>query len=152
MSKTSAHGTVQRVGQQIDLLESRVQQVTRGQDRHHDDGGADRRKGDVPRLPPPVGPVHPGRLIEIGINPGQRGEVDDGAPAHRFPQSLEDDQRAEPVRVGQKVEAGVEETIHQLGDRAGVEREQQVGQGGDDRPGQEVGDVNRRLDRPLQHR
>ena len=48
---------------------------------HDEEGGAQLGNGDVPHLLEPARAVHRCRLIESGVNAGDGGDIDDGAPA-----------------------------------------------------------------------
>ena len=95
--------------------------------------------------------VDDGRLVQLGLDLGQRGQEDDGAPTHLLPDALQDDQGFEEVRVGHDVE-GVDALIAQhLVDEAGPAKDL-LPQGDDDDPRQEVGQVDDALQRALEAR
>ena len=72
-----------------------------------------RNHGDQPRqgyMQNPlnfVGPVDVGRLVELGVDGGERGQIDDGIPAHLLPHGRKNVNRAVIFRFTEQVYRGV---------------------------------------------
>ena len=75
------------------LLESYRHHLSHIEDHQDDDGGSDARQRDEAKLLPAVGAVHPGGIVLLLIDGGERGKVDDGAPPEVLPDVGPDIQR-----------------------------------------------------------
>ncbi|MNR47835.1 hypothetical protein D3C85_1669870 [compost metagenome] len=74
-----------RVVEDIDLLESGVHDAADFEDEKQDYDIADTGKRNMPNHPQPAGAVHPGRFEQSRVDPADRGQIDDCAPADILP-------------------------------------------------------------------
>ena len=125
------HGRVGRTaaGEQV-----RLEEHLGGPDDLQDEGdeqdAAQLRHRDVPDLAPDAGAVDLGRVVQLGRDGGQRGEVDDHGAAGGRPGGLEHERRHRPRRalqpgLGRDADPAEDRVEHALGPRVVEELPQQ---------------------------
>ena len=85
-------------------------------------------------LLPAVGTVDLGGLVELSIDVGDGGQIDDGAPAHCLPDANQHVAEQPPCVLLQEGNRAVARVGNQRVDNAGVGGEHRVGRGADDNP------------------
>ena len=101
-------------------------------------------------LLPAVGTIDLGSLIQLGVDIGDGGQIDDRAPAHCLPDTDENIAEQPPgvlLQEGDRAFTGIGD---QRVDNAGVRGEHCVGRGADDDPGQEVRQIQQCLGNTLE--
>src|SRR5699024_4435592 len=78
------------VGQGQNAFKAAAHQLAELHNQHRDDGGTDAGQRDMQALLEAVGAIHFGGLIQFGVDVGDGGQVDDGAPAHGLPDADDD--------------------------------------------------------------
>ena len=92
-------------------------------------------------MPEAPGAVHRGRLVELDIDGGDGGEVDDRAPAHVLPDVGRHDHRAEEARLDHEVDRFEPDQHQQVVDHPAGGRQELADQGRDHHPTDEVRQV-----------
>src|SRR5699024_7049260 len=85
------------VVQVVELVEVGGEEAGDVQDQHDDDGRHDGRYGDLGQKLPAVGPIHPGRLVQRGVDRRHGGQIHDGPVACVLDQSRNDHDPPEQV-------------------------------------------------------
>ncbi|BCJ57600.1 hypothetical protein Jiend_10220 [Micromonospora endophytica] len=129
---------------QHDLFEADGEHVAEFEDEQQYDDRPDRRQGDVPELAQPTAAVDGDRLEQFQVDPGDRGEEDDGPPAGVLPDRLRGDQGEEQVRVADDAEQRQVVLTGPVVVDAGV-AQHVLEQRDHDHPGHEVRQVEHRL-------
>src|SRR5699024_10127273 len=132
------------VVQVVELVEVGGEQAGDVQDQHDDDGRHDGRDGDLGQKLPAVGPIHPGRLVQRGVDRRHGGQIHDGPVACVLDQSRNDHDPPEQVRPGHEVDGLKPHGCDDLIDNAshisagGGVLQKYLHQAGHDHPGQEI--------------
>ena len=120
------------------------------QDQHHHGDGNQVGNIDVLDLVPAGGAVDGGRLIQLGVDAGQGGDVQDRVPPRVLPDLRSDEQGPEPSRLHDEVNALAPRRGDQVVDDAVGRGKKQVNHARQHHGGNEMGHVDGGLGKPLE--
>ena len=132
------------------LVRVGLQQGTAVQDQHHDRNG--NQMGDINMLDlfPAGGAVNGGGFVQLGVNAGQRGNIENRVPARVLPDVRSDEQRPEPAGFHNKVDAFSAGGSNQVVDDAVGWGKKEVNHSGQHHGGNEVRHIDRSLGKSLE--
>jgi hypothetical protein len=106
------------------------------------------RQGNEARKLQAARPLDDGALVQLGIDAGERRQVDDRAEADALPDARAHVDRAKPARLGEVTDLLASQCGHQAIDHA-VVGQYLLEHSHDDDDGDEIGQKADRLDGPL---
>ena len=125
-----------------------AQDVAHAHDQQGDDRRPQARQRHVPDAAETAGAVHGGRLIQLGADIGQGGQIDDRPPSGLLPDAQHDVGPAPAAGVAQEGNHRAAVPRHLLVNQVQqtvIVRQQPGRQAGNDNPAQEVGQIQHRL-------